>query len=49
MKMLFPKYEDIKRMYEWGCYDNDQIKWFVDMQVIDKAEYALITGVKYPE
>ncbi|PKE55116.1 XkdX family protein, partial [Macrococcoides caseolyticum] len=24
-------------------------KWFVDMQVIDKEEYALITGEKYPE
>ncbi|MDW3859264.1 MULTISPECIES: XkdX family protein [Staphylococcus] len=49
MKMLFPKYEDIKTMYGWGCYTNTQIKWFVDMEVIDKEEYALITGEKYPE
>ena len=47
--MLFPKYEDIKTMYGWGCYTNEQIKWFVDMEVIDKEEYALITGEKYPE
>lgn len=50
MKMLFPKFEGIKIMYsEWHCYTNDQIKWFVDMEVIDKEEYALITGEKYPE
>ena len=49
MELLFPKYEDIKTMYGWGCYTNDQIKWFVDMEVIDKEEYALITGEKYPE
>ncbi|OLN68900.1 hypothetical protein APW84_14340 [Staphylococcus aureus] len=29
--------------------ENDQIKWYVDMGVIDKEEYALITGEKYPE
>lgn len=28
---------------------NEQIKWYVDMGVIDKEEYALITGEKYPE
>ena len=49
MEMLFPKFDDIKTMYGWGCYTNDQIKWFVDMEVIDKEEYALITGEKYPD
>ncbi|MDT0707371.1 XkdX family protein [Mammaliicoccus sciuri] len=49
MKMLFPKFEDIKTMYGWSCYTNEQVKWFVDMEVIDKEEYALITGEKYPE
>ena len=50
MKLLFPKFEDIKIMYsEWHCYTNEQIKWFTDMEVIDKEEYALITGEKYPE
>lgn len=49
MKMLFPTFEDIKTMYGWSCYTNEQVKWFVDMQVIDKEEYALITGEKYPE
>ncbi|EZV13583.1 hypothetical protein U925_02629, partial [Staphylococcus aureus 12S00579] len=23
--------------------------WYVDMEVIDKEEYAIITGEKYPE
>lgn len=49
MKLLFPTYKDIKAMYGWGSYTNEQIKWFVDMEVIDKEEYALITGEKYPE
>lgn len=49
MKMLFPKFEDIRTMYNWGKYTNDKIKWFVDKGVIDKEEYALITGEKYPE
>lgn len=49
MEMLFPKFKDIKEIYGWGKYTNDDIKWFVDMTVLDKEEYALITGEKYPE
>lgn len=49
MKMIYPTFKDIKTFYVWGCYKNEQIKWYVDMDVIDKEEYALITGEKYPE
>lgn len=44
MKMIYPTFKDIKTFYVWGCYKNEQIKWYVDMGVIDKEEYALITG-----
>ncbi|AAX91234.1 ORF045 [Staphylococcus phage 47] len=27
----------------------ENIAWYVDMEVIDKEEYAIITGEKYPE
>ncbi|MDN8713312.1 XkdX family protein, partial [Staphylococcus aureus] len=30
-------------------YKNEKIKWNVDIGVIDKEEYELITGEKYPE
>ncbi|CAC9429150.1 phage protein [Staphylococcus aureus] len=49
IKMIHPTFKDIKTFYVWGCYKNEQIKWYVDMGVIDKEEYALITGEKYPE
>ncbi|ENK84019.1 phage protein [Staphylococcus aureus M0602] len=49
MKMIYPTFKDIKTFYVWGYYKNEQIKWYVDMGVIDKEEYALITGEKYPE
>lgn len=47
--MIYPTFKDIKTFYVWSCYKNEQIKWYVDMGVIDKEEYALITGEKYPE
>ncbi len=49
MKLLFPTFEDIKTMYGWGSYTNEQIKWFVEKGAIDKEEYVLITGQKYPD
>lgn len=49
MKLLFPTFEDIKTMYGWQKYTNEQIKWFVEKGAIDKEEYALITEEKYPE
>lgn len=48
-KIRIPRFEDVKLMYQRGYYNNETIKWFVDMQSLDKEEYALITGEKYPE
>lgn len=47
--LISPTMDEIKQMYEWRCSTNDDIKWFVDMGVIDKEDYALITNEKYPE
>lgn len=44
-----PRFEDVKLIYQRGYYKKDTIKWFVDMNSLDKEEYALITGEKYPE
>ncbi|HGZ7467851.1 TPA: XkdX family protein, partial [Staphylococcus aureus] len=30
MNMIYPTFKDIKTFYVWGCYKNDQIKWYVD-------------------
>ncbi|EOB9290402.1 hypothetical protein XD05_08850 [Staphylococcus aureus] len=49
MKMIYPTFKDIKTFYVWGYYKNEQIKWYVDKGLIDKEEYALITGEKYLE
>ena len=46
---MFPKYEDLKTQWSWGIHSLEDMQWFVDMEVIDKEEYALITGEKYPE
>ncbi len=40
MKMIYPTFKDIKTFYVWGCYKNEQIKWYVDMGVII---WALLT------
>ncbi|MBT2860950.1 XkdX family protein [Staphylococcus coagulans] len=49
LKLISPTFEDIKTWYQWGSYNKEDIVWYVDMEVIDKEEYALITGEKYPE
>ncbi|HDE0254337.1 TPA: XkdX family protein [Staphylococcus aureus] len=41
--------EDIKTWYQLKEYSKEDIAWYVDMEVIDKEEYAIITGEKYPE
>ncbi|WP_150008881.1 XkdX family protein, partial [Staphylococcus aureus] len=28
MKMIYPTFKDIKTFYVWGCYKNEQIKWY---------------------
>lgn len=49
MEMFFPTFNDIQITYSWGCYTNQDIQWFVTMGAIDKEDYVLITGEKYPE
>ena len=34
-------------MYLWDCLTNDDIHWYVEMEVLDTVDYALITGEKY--
>lgn len=46
---MFPKYEDLKLQWSWDIYTLEDMQWYVSMGVIDKEEYALITGKKYPE
>lgn len=46
---MFPKFKDLKTQWGWGIYTLEDMQWYVDMGVIDKEEYALITGEKYPE
>lgn len=47
--LIAPSFQEINQMYIWTIINNDDIKWYVDMEVIDKEDYALITGEKYPE
>ncbi|MGW7888602.1 XkdX family protein [Staphylococcus xylosus] len=49
MIIRIPRFEDVKLMYQRGYHTKDTIKWFVEMKALDKEEYALITGEKYPE
>lgn len=46
---MFPQYKDLKTQWGWGIYSLEDMQWYVDMGVIDKEEYALITGEKYPD
>ncbi len=49
LKLISPTFEDIKIWYQCKIYTKEDIAWFVDMEVIDKEEYAIITGDKYPD
>lgn len=46
---MFPKFDDLKTQWGWNIYTLEDMQWYVDMKVITKEEYALITGEKYPE
>lgn len=46
---MFPQYKDLKTQWGWEIYSLEDMQWYVDMGVIDKEEYALITGEKYPD
>lgn len=41
-KQMF-SFDDIKLMYDWNCFTNDQVKEFVPM-CITKEQYKEITG-----
>lgn len=47
--LIAPSYEEIKQMYDWHISTNEDIAWYVDMGVIDKEDYALITTEKFQE
>ena len=47
--LISPTFSEIKQMYIWGCLTNDDIKWYVEMEALDKEDYALITNEKYPD
>ncbi|HII1512623.1 TPA: XkdX family protein [Staphylococcus aureus] len=49
LKLISPTFEDIKTWYQLKEYSKEDIAWYVDMEVIDKEEYAINTGEKYPE
>lgn len=42
-------YKTVKRYYDKGTYDNDDVKQFVRAGRITKEEYKLITGEEYEE
>ncbi|MCG7307102.1 XkdX family protein [Staphylococcus warneri] len=44
---ISPTFNEIKQMYLWDCLTNDDIHWYVEMEVLDTVDYALITGEKY--
>lgn len=46
---MYPKFEDLKTQWGWHIYSLEDMQWYVDMGVISKEEYALITGEKYAE
>ncbi len=35
-KMIYQTFKEIKTFYVRACNKNEQIKWYVDMGVIDK-------------
>lgn len=48
MNLIFPKFEDLKIQWGWNVYTPEDMVWYVEKGVIDKEEFALITGEKYP-
>lgn len=45
----YPGFEDVKFFYEMCVEDNEGVQWYVEMGAIDKEDYVLITGEKYPK
>lgn len=40
-------FEKIKRYYHLKCYDDDDVKIFVQTKKINEEQYAEITGEEY--
>lgn len=45
----YPGFEDVKFFYDYGPDVNEDVQWYVEMGIIDREDYVLITGEKYPE
>lgn len=45
----YPSFDDVKFFYDYGADGKEDVQWYVEMGVIDKEDYVLITGEKYPK
>lgn len=45
----YPTFDDVKFFYDYGVDDESDVQWYVEMGVIDKQDYVIITGQRYPE
>lgn len=43
----FPGYNNIKMFYDWGVYSKSELKDFVEMKRLTKAEYKKICNEDY--
>lgn len=46
---MFPGFDSIKYLYDRGCYTNAQIKRYVELECITKAQYEELTIEAYPQ
>ena len=40
----FPGFENIKQFYDWGCYTDQDLLDYVNMNCLTKDQYKQITG-----
>lgn len=40
----FPGFENIKQFYDWGCYTEQDLLDYVNMNCLTKEQYKQITG-----
>ncbi|MGG3628293.1 XkdX family protein [Bacillus licheniformis] len=45
--MRYPTFKDIKQFYDWGCYNDEEMREYVRINWITPAEYEEITGRSY--
>ncbi|MGO2834559.1 MAG: XkdX family protein [Staphylococcus saprophyticus] len=46
---MYPSFDSIKWFYEINVYSNQDIKTYVELNVLSKFQYESITGEEYPE